>query len=126
MSTTNGSIPLSGAIRVADLRAYLLAKGWKVKPFRRHEVICFEGLSDDEGQPIDLLVPASEQLRDYPLRVEELLRSLSVLESRPVEEVARNIVTPTADILHLGLDSPAVRTGTLELGFVEQYVSSVR
>ena len=70
-----------------------------------------------------LLVPASEQLRDYPLRIEEILNTLSIVERRPVAEVVRNIVTPTSDILHLRLESPDTRTGTLELRFVERFFS---
>ncbi len=73
-----------------------------------------------------LLVPASEQLRDYPLRIDEILNTLSIVEQRPAAEIVRNIVTPTSDILHLRLESPDTRTGTLELRFVERFFSSMK
>jgi hypothetical protein len=126
MTPFNGSASGAQGIRVADLRAYLLAKGWRIKPFRRSQMIYFEGPPADDGSPLSLLIPASEQLRDYPLRIEEIVGALSVLEKRPLLEVVRNIVTPTADILHLRLESAATRTGTLEMGFVESFFSGVK
>ncbi len=126
MTALNGTQSLERVVRVADLRAYLLSKGWKTKPFKRPQVIYFEGPLDDEGCPLVLLLPASEHLRDYPLRIEEILNTLSILEKRPAAEIVRNIVTPTSDIIHLCLESPETRTGTLELGFVERFFSSMK
>lgn len=126
MTPFNGSISQAQGVRVADLRAYLLSKGWKIRPFKRPQAIYFEGPPADDGSPLVLLIPASEQLRDYSLRIEEILNTLSLLERRPLPEVIRNIVTPTADILHLRLESPDTRTGTLELGFVESFFSGMK
>jgi hypothetical protein len=54
------------------------------------------------------------------------LNPLRILEKRPLAEVIRNIVTPTSDILHIRLESPDTRTGTLELGFVESFSSGLK
>ncbi len=126
MTALNETQSLERVVRVADMRAYLLSKGWKTKPFKRPQVIYFEGPLDDEGCPLVLLLPASEHLRDYPLRIEEILNTLTILEKRPAAEIVRNIVTPTSDIIHLCLESPETRTGTLELGFVERFFSSMK
>jgi hypothetical protein len=126
MTTSNGAISQVPAVRVADLRAYLLSKGWKIRPFKRPQAIYFEGPPADDGSPLILLIPASEQLRDYPLRIDEILNTLSILERRPQAEVVRNIITPTSDILHLRLESPETRTGTMELGFVESFFSGMK
>ncbi len=126
MTSLNGTISQAQGIHVADLRAYLLSKGWKIRPFKRPQAIYFEGPPADDGSPLVLLIPASEQLRDYPLRIEETLNALTILEKRSLAEVIRNIVTPTADILHIRLESPETRTGTLELGFVESFFSGMK
>ena len=126
MTLLNGTASVARIVRVADLRAYLLAKGWTIKPFKRDQVIYFEGPADDDGRPLLLLVPVSEHLRDYPLRIEEILNTLSVLEKRPFEEIVRNVVTPTSDIVHFRLESPETRTGTMELCFVERFFSGLK
>lgn len=126
MMPLNGSGTEAHGIRVADLRTYLLSKGWRIRPFKRSEAIYFEGPPADDGTPLVLLIPASEHLRDYPLRIEETLNALSILEKRPMLELIRNIVTPTADILHFRLDSPVTRTGTLDLGFVGSFFAGMK
>jgi hypothetical protein len=126
MTPLNGTKTLEKVIRVGDLRAYLLSRGWKIKPFKRPQVVYFEGPPDDDGNPLVLLLPSSEQLRDYSLRIEEILQTLSVLEQRPAAEIGRNIVTPTSDILHIRLESPDTRTGTMEFGFLERFFSSMK
>jgi hypothetical protein len=126
MTLRNGSNQWARIVRVADLRSYLLGKGWQVDPFKRPQVILFQGRLDDAGNPLKLLVPASEDLDDYPLRIEETLQTLGLLENRPIDEIVRNIVTPTSDILHLRLECPETRTGTLALGLVEPFFANVR
>ncbi len=124
------AIPNNGssvsAVKVGDLRAYLLARGWRVRPFPKQELIYFEGPLDDEGRPIIQLVPSSEQLSDYPYRVQELISTLSAIEERPEVEIYRNIVTPTCDVLTLALESDETRAGTLAFGFVGQFFTSIK
>jgi hypothetical protein len=43
--------PLVEAVRVADLRAYLLGKGWRIKPFKQPQVIYFEGRQTMKESP---------------------------------------------------------------------------
>jgi hypothetical protein len=126
MTVSNGALSLAQAVRVVDLRAYLISKGWKPRPLKRREVILFEGPLADNGKPLELLVPASERLRDYPLRLEEILNALSVLEDRPVAEIIHNVVTPTSDVLHFSVDSPDTRTGTLGVPSVQRFFSGLR
>ena len=126
MESPSAYDPLAASIRVADLRGYLVAKGWEIKPFKRPQVVRFEGPPDDDGHPIVLLMPASEQLSDYSRRVQELVASLAVIEQRPSAEIVRNIITPTCDILHFRLAGAATVTGTLEFSFVGQFFASLR
>jgi hypothetical protein len=118
--------PLINAVRVADLRTYLLGRGWKIKPFPRSQVIYFEGPLDDEGKPITLLVPASERLRDYELRVSEIIEALSAIEGKPEAEIARSVITPTCDILNVRLEGEETRTGTLGLRYADKFLVGVR
>jgi hypothetical protein len=113
-------------VTVNDLRAYLLRTGWRPKPFKDPRVHYFEGPRADDGTPLVQLVPASASYRDFPRRVAEIVGALSTIEQRPVEDILRNIVTPTADVLHLRVESAETRTGTLELGFAEQFFASMR
>jgi len=50
--------------------------------------------------------PLDSQLRDYPSRIADLLRTLSVVEDRRPDDVLREMVLPSSDKQHLRLDPP--------------------
>jgi hypothetical protein len=79
-------------VRVAGVRSYLLSRGWRPQPYPKPELLVFEGPADDDGRPIVQVLPSSEQMRDFPLRVEELIASLSILEDRPAPAILSDIL----------------------------------
>jgi hypothetical protein len=58
----------------------------------------FEGPADDDGQPIVQVLPSSEQMRDFPQRVEELVAALSVLEDRPPSDILSDMLKEGATV----------------------------
>jgi hypothetical protein len=101
-------------VRVAGVRSYLLARGWRPQPYPGPELLVFEGPTDDDGQPIVQVLPSSEQMRDFPLRVEELIAALSILEDRPPSSILSDILneetaplSPTAEENGSNLIGPA-------------------
>ena len=85
--------PRLSLVRAAGVRSYLLGRGWRPQPYPRPELLVFEGPADDDGQPIVQVLPSSEQMRDFPLRVEELIAALSILEDRPPRDILSDILT---------------------------------
>jgi hypothetical protein len=84
--------PRLAMVRIAGVRSYLLSRGWRPQPYPRPELLVFEGPADDDGQPILQVLPSSEQMRDFPLRVEELIAALSLLEDRPAPDILSDIL----------------------------------
>jgi hypothetical protein len=114
------------AVRAEDLQSYLLGKGWVRKPFARPQALLFEGPPDDDGEPITQLVPANEQLRDYPLRVEEILRALSAVEGRPALDILWEVRTPDCDRVLFRLQGPGTADGSIEFDRAPQFLGAVR
>lgn len=106
--------PRFDRVRVASLQAYLLRRGWKRTPFPRHELLRFEEVVGAGTEPIVQFVPATEQLADFPLRVEDVLMTLSKLENRPVGDILDDIIRSNIDGIPLSLD-----TGETTLGMPE-------
>jgi hypothetical protein len=79
-------------VRVAQVRAYLLGRGWQLQPYPGPELLVFGGPVDDDGQPVLQVLPSSEQMRDYPMRLEELITALSIMEDRHATEVLTDIL----------------------------------
>jgi hypothetical protein len=72
--------PRLRSVQVADVRKYLLAHGWKSKPYPRPELLVFEGPPDDHGEPIVQVLPSSEDFADYQLGLLELVTALAVID----------------------------------------------
>ncbi len=78
------------SISLPEVAAYLSSQGWKTHP--EGSLIVCEGPLDDAGQPIIAFVPGNETSPDYPLRVEDLIYTLSTLEERPAIDIANKMV----------------------------------
>jgi hypothetical protein len=79
-------------VRLADLRAYLRAHGWKQKPYPRPQVAVFEEPVEEGGEPVVQLLPVSEQARDFRRSVIEAITSLSAVENRHPVEILNEIL----------------------------------
>ncbi len=100
MNTNAWVDPRVGQVRVADVRSYLLSRGWRLRPYARPELLVFEGPTDDEGEPIVQVLPSSEEMQDYSMRVEELFAALGVIEERPAGDILADVLkNPTAEVL---------------------------
>ncbi len=94
MNRTGWVDPRIERVRVDDVRAYLLDRGWRLQPFPGPELLVFEGPKDDDGEPIIQVLPSSERLRDYRMRVEDLIGALSAIEDRPAGDVLTDVLAP--------------------------------
>jgi hypothetical protein len=100
--------PRVASVRVAGLCAYLASHGWVRKPFPRPKVFVYEGPADDEGEPIELWVPASEQFSDFWYQIVRVITTLCVLEDRHAVAVLDDILNQQTN----GGDNGANRTDT--------------
>ncbi len=75
-------------IRADWIKKYLLDRGWRRQPFKDEGLLVFEApMKTDHGETIIQILPRSEQSPDFVMRARELVRALSVIEDRPVEDV---------------------------------------
>jgi hypothetical protein len=74
--------PRVARVRVADIRAYFLGRGWKPGLSSNPNLLRFEEATSPGQTPLFQMVPASEQSPDYCQRVTELITTVSELEDR--------------------------------------------
>jgi hypothetical protein len=63
-----------------------------LQPYPRPELLVFEGPNDDNGEPIVQVLPSSERMRDYQIRLEDLVGALGVIEDRPAVAVLTDML----------------------------------
>jgi hypothetical protein len=93
-------------VRLEDLRAYLLTRGWKLKPFPRPQVLLFEEPVTGGKEPVVQLLPASEQVRDFRRGVIDTITSLSAVEGRHPVEILNEVLRHAADGQSTGPNGP--------------------
>ena len=94
---------LALTISLRAAREYLSQRGWRIRE-EGLRLVC-EGPLDDEGRPILQFLPPDESYSDYPLRLEDLIATLSALEERPAVEIAAEMARSA--------ETPLRQTGSL-------------
>jgi len=70
-----------------DVRRYMLTHGWEVQSPPSADLVVFGGPVDDDGEPITLVLPASERMADFRARGIDLIGALGILENRYAVEI---------------------------------------
>jgi hypothetical protein len=104
-------------VGLKDLRAYPLARGWKLRPFVRPQVLVFEEAAAEGEEPVVQKVQASEGARDFRRSVIDTITSLSAIENRHPVEILNEILQQT------GHDQSASPTGPGRTGDAVQSTS---
>lgn len=89
-------------LRKQDVEKYLLTHGWQQVEHPNKKMQVFDGVLDDEGQPIRLVLPVTERFRDATLRIYQAVQTIAGVEDRSIAAVV-------ADIQKLYADSAAVK-----------------
>lgn len=93
MDGTSRLTDIPTTITLDSVLAYLASHQWKTQR-DGDRWLCF-GPVDDAGKPILKLVPCDETYVDFPLRLDELIETLSALEQRPPNSIARDMAAAT-------------------------------
>jgi len=104
------------SIKLEDLTTYLGATGWKRDAsFPRSEVLLFVGPNADDGEPFQIVLPASDTAADFIDRAHDALTTLAGVEDRDELAVAREVRRPGLDHLSVRFEGKQSEDGTLPL-----------
>ena len=74
-----------------DVKRYIISHGWKQVDHPNKKLQVFAGVLDNDGQPIRLVLPRSNDLHDTPLRIYQAVQTISDIEERPIHLVVADI-----------------------------------
>ncbi|WP_067453756.1 hypothetical protein [Actinomadura macra] len=104
MTTDDGLLSTLAALPPDDVRAYLSNNGWT--PYERIGASLLWAVSEGERE-FEVLVPQEQGVRDYPLRMINLLQALTEAEGRPRGQILRDLTTVNVDRNHVHTHPPA-------------------
>jgi hypothetical protein len=118
--------PILASISERDAGFYLAQKGWKKAQHPRPELLVFDGPLDASGQPVKAIFPASRDLADFPVRLQELINNLGLLERRDPVEIAQDILSPNVDRLRVRVLAEIAQAGTLPFLYATQLITALK
>jgi hypothetical protein len=74
-----------------DVERYIISHGWKQIEHPNKKLQVFAGVVDNDGQPIRLVLPLSNDLNDTPLRIYQAVQTIADIEERPIHLVVTDI-----------------------------------
>ncbi|MEW6349129.1 MAG: hypothetical protein AB1646_08700 [Thermodesulfobacteriota bacterium] len=101
------------AIRPLDAALYLRAKGWAREETEIERAsLWYYGEGDDQ---FEVLLPMDVELRDYALRMGELLAILAAAEKRSQWQLYSDLLTVTSDVIRIRIADPELSDGSLPI-----------
>jgi hypothetical protein len=101
------------AIQPVDAALYLRAAGWTQQDTQPSRASVW--LQSANGEEYEALLPMDQELRDYALRMGELLQTLAVVERRSQVQVYSDLLTITSDVTRIRIVDPEWTDGTLPI-----------
>ncbi len=95
-----------------DLATYLRTRGWKET---RKDPQSSQWVLRRDREELEVLLPLDRQLRDYPLRIGELIRTLEIAEQRSQLQILADITAARYDVIRIRTIDDSVRDGSIPL-----------
>lgn len=111
------------SLRPSDMIGYLRSAGWA----REAEVGDRASLwVNPINSAADVLVPLRRDAVDFPLRVAEVLSALEIVEGRSQEEILKDLISTSADLLRIRTLAVEASNGTISLERGARLIEHVR
>lgn len=105
-------------VPLGSLKRYLAVTGWRRSILRDGAVLFAKG----DGDPVEIFLPGTQQVRDLRERLTSALVTLTDMEQRPFETVAAAIRAISYDLVRSRLPDSAIRQDTIRLGTAETFI----
>jgi len=109
---------LLSALVPLEVAAYLRSRGWS-----EHASPSRESASFTLGNDYEVILPLSTELRDFPYRMSDTLKTLSIVEARDQLEIFSDLKSSASDVIRVRLADTEARDGSLPLERAAEVVS---
>jgi len=123
MNVTIRDIAAISSIRPLEVTAYLRSKGWVAiddQPTVSSWILKIDGETAEANVPLDTT------LRDYALRMSEVLDLLSKIEDRSQTSVYSDLLTTYADVIRIRIEDADLKDGSLPIEVHAQIAQKAR
>lgn len=109
---------LLAALAPLEVAAYLRSRGW-----HEHAALSRDSASFTYGDDYEVSLPLSTELRDFPYRMFDALKTLEIVENRDQLEIFADLKASASDVVRVRLVDAEARDGSLPLQRAAEVVS---
>ncbi|MCA9112976.1 MAG: hypothetical protein KDA52_23685 [Planctomycetaceae bacterium] len=99
-------------LRPLEVATYLRSTGWTQQSTSLNASTWIRNVDKAEYEAV---VPLDQAMRDYSLRMGDLLHTVAAAEGRSQTEVYADFLTTFADVVRIRIDDPGLKDGTLPI-----------
>ncbi|MGB3758458.1 MAG: hypothetical protein WBA07_19110 [Rivularia sp. (in: cyanobacteria)] len=81
----------SNRLQINDIVSYLHQNGWQEITHPNPRLIVFQGAADDEGNPIQLVLPSQKTFEDSNRLIAKAIKLLAAIEEKSPDEIIGSI-----------------------------------
>ena len=74
-------------LKITDVVSYLHQNGWQTVKHPNPRLLVFQGATDDEGNPIQLVLPSQNSFEDSDRLLTKAVNLLAVIEDKSPQEI---------------------------------------
>jgi hypothetical protein len=112
------------SISPMELAAYLRGNGWSLAERRERYTLWTQRTEGDDE--FEVLVPSTERLRDYALRMSAALSVLETIEQRSQISIVNDLNQTAADVIRFGLADDESAGGVLPVDYGVRLLQTAR
>jgi glycosyltransferase involved in cell wall biosynthesis len=113
MLEINTKIVENANVSVHNMAIYLVQHGWQELPGKNDQLVVFQGINDDLGNPLLLVLPRQEGSTDAVRYLAQALEMVAFLENRSLEDSLHQIKNFSQDHRLISQRNSVNRTTTL-------------
>jgi hypothetical protein len=114
-------------LQLQDVTTYLGRNGWSRQvDFPRKDIVVFYGPLGDRGKPLQLVIPVDPTGMEFRAHVDDIIKTISVIEKRDPASIVHDMLRPNADRLQLRIVTDMGSGGALPLDFATKCVQGLR
>lgn len=119
-SANQSNIPL------IDLVRYLKDLGWNQAEHPNEKIYLFQGPNNDNGIPLEIVIPRSDNFKDYNLRLNDTLKVLSIVEKKGIATLLNEIILMSHDFFNVRILDTGEYSNSIPLPYAADSISSLR
>lgn len=112
-------------ISVDSITRYLTSSGWFFdKGYTYPNLLVFHK-PDKNNQEDTIVLPSSEQYKDFKPRLKEILENLSIIENKSENEIIYDMINPNVDRLKINIQSTSTNNGSLPISYAKRCMEAI-